>query len=160
MRVLDRAGQGLRRFRRDRRGVSAVEFALVAPVLILIYFGMAELSQAMMAQRRVSHSASAIGDLVTQSNAVTVNGVTSGTTSKLSDLFSAASTILSPFDTAPLKLRVSSITGVASGSNVTPTVDWCDAQNATCKCPTPADPKARPASTWARARRSRSCRPA
>ena len=29
----------LRRLLRDRRGVSAVEFALIAPVMIMIYFG-------------------------------------------------------------------------------------------------------------------------
>jgi Flp pilus assembly protein TadG len=42
----------LSRFWRDRRGVSAVEFALIAPVLMIFYFGMAELTEAMMAQRR------------------------------------------------------------------------------------------------------------
>ena len=53
---------GIRGFWRDPRGVSAVEFALIAPLLILMYCGMAELSLAMMAQRRLSNIASAIGD--------------------------------------------------------------------------------------------------
>jgi Flp pilus assembly protein TadG len=55
-------------FWRDRRGVSAVEFAFIAPVLIIMYCGLAELTQAMMAQRRLSNIASAIGDLVAQSS--------------------------------------------------------------------------------------------
>ena len=33
----------LTRLRGDRRGVSAVEFALIAPVIIVFYFGLAEL---------------------------------------------------------------------------------------------------------------------
>ena len=32
---------GALRFFRDRRGVAAVEFALIAPVLILLYMGLA-----------------------------------------------------------------------------------------------------------------------
>jgi Flp pilus assembly protein TadG len=117
MRALSLLKRGLGAFRRDRRGVSAVEFALIAPVLILTYFGLAELSSAMMAQRRASHSASAIGDLVAQSTTVT--------TANLTDMFSAATTILSPFPTSTLKLRVTSITGDKNGA---PQVDWSRAQ--------------------------------
>jgi Flp pilus assembly protein TadG len=61
----------LSRFWRDRRGVSAVEFALIAPVLVIFYCGMAELTQAMMAQRRVSNIASSIGDVVAQNAQLT-----------------------------------------------------------------------------------------
>ena len=42
-----------RRFLGDRRGVSAIEFAFIAPVMILMYFGVAELTQGMMAERRM-----------------------------------------------------------------------------------------------------------
>jgi Flp pilus assembly protein TadG len=105
----------LRAFRRDRRGVSAVEFALIAPFLIMAYFGLAELAQAMMAQRRVSHAASAVGDLVGQSDSLT--------NAQKDDIFAAASNIVSPFPTAPLKLRITSITGNATGQ---PRVDWSD----------------------------------
>jgi Flp pilus assembly protein TadG len=42
----------LNRWRRDRRGVSAVEFAFIAPVLILFYFGVAELCSALLAWSR------------------------------------------------------------------------------------------------------------
>jgi Flp pilus assembly protein TadG len=48
--------KGLSGFWRDRRGVSAVEFALIAPVLVIFYCGLAELTQAMMAQRRSATS--------------------------------------------------------------------------------------------------------
>ena len=55
---------------KDRRGAAAVEFAFIAPVMILMYYGLAELTQAMMADRRASHVASAIGDLVAQDTAI------------------------------------------------------------------------------------------
>ena len=50
----------LKGFARDRRGVSAIEFAFIAPVLIMIYFSVAELCEAMLAQRKVAHAASAV----------------------------------------------------------------------------------------------------
>ncbi len=49
--------QGFGKFRRDQRGVSAVEFAFIAPVLILFYFGLAEYTQALMAQRKTINTA-------------------------------------------------------------------------------------------------------
>lgn len=112
----------LTRFRRDRRGVSAVEFALIAPLLISIYFSLAVLSGAMMAERKASHVASAIGDLVAQSTVLHDADFT--------DIFSIANTVMAPFDTTStaLQMRVSSIAEDASG-NVT--VAWSNSQNMT-----------------------------
>ena len=56
----------LSRLARDRRGVSALEFALIAPVLIVMLLGMDETASAVTAQRRVGHATSEIGDLVSQ----------------------------------------------------------------------------------------------
>lgn len=98
---------------KDRRGVSALEFALTAPLLILVYFGMAELSQAVISHRRVAHAASAIGDLVAQDDKVT--------TSEMTDIFAAGTTILSPYSATPLNMRITSLTGDSNGN---PKVDW------------------------------------
>lgn len=103
----------LARFGLDKRGVSALEFALIAPIMIVIYFGVGELCEAMMAQRRTAHTTSAIGDLVTQS--------TSLTSTDMSNVFAAATNIMAPFPTSTLKLRITSVT--ANTSNV-PKVDW------------------------------------
>lgn len=103
----------LRRLRRDRRGVSAVEFALLAPVIIAFYFGLAEFCQGYMAQKRMGHVASAVADLVAQSTSVS--------TSQVDDIFAIGALIMKPFSSTPLKQRVTSITrddkGVAK-------VDW------------------------------------
>lgn len=103
----------LRKLARDRRGVSAVEFALIAPAMIACYFGMAEITQALLAERKAAHAASAIGDLVAQSSSVSSADVT--------DIFAIASTIMSPYSTSTLKMRVSSLTADSGG---TPKVDW------------------------------------
>jgi Flp pilus assembly protein TadG len=100
-------------FWRDRRGVSAIEFALIAPVLILLYCGMAEMSQAMMAQRRLSNITSATGDLMAQS---TQTGPL-----KSADIFKIADTIMAPFPTATLKICLASVVSDSTGKD---TVAW------------------------------------
>ncbi|MCF8503787.1 MAG: pilus assembly protein [Caulobacter sp.] len=103
----------LRKLARDKRGVSAVEFALIAPAMVASYFGMAEITQALLAERKAAHAASAIGDLVSQSSSVSSSDIT--------DIFQIASTIMKPYSTTTLKMRVSSLTGDSGG---TPKVDW------------------------------------
>lgn len=55
-----------RAFLRDRRGFAAVELALIAPLLLVIYFGVADLSDWYMKHRRLVVAGSTIADLVTQ----------------------------------------------------------------------------------------------
>lgn len=102
-----------KRFSKDRRGVAAVEFALIAPTMILMYCGLTELSQAIIAERKASHVASAVGDLVAQTDTVS--------TGDLSDIFAIGATIMSPYPTSTLQERVTSITANAAG---TPKVIW------------------------------------
>jgi Flp pilus assembly protein TadG len=100
--------------------VSAVEFAMIAPIMILLYYGLAEITMAMMAERRASHAASAIGDLVTQDTAVTP--------AEVDDIFKVANQIVYPFPTASLKMRVTSVKADASA---VPKVVWSRGQGLT-----------------------------
>jgi Flp pilus assembly protein TadG len=103
-----------RRFGRDRKGAAAVEFALLAPVMITIYFGLVETSEAVLASRKADHVASAIGDLVAQSSG-------SVSSSDLDDIYAIGNTIMGPFTTSTLQMRISSLTPNATG---TPVVTW------------------------------------
>lgn len=103
----------LRRLRRDQRGMAAVEFALIAPVMILLYYGLAEMSLGMMAERRAAHAASIVGDLVAQSG--TMNAT------QMADIFAVGDALVKPFPSTPLKTRVTSVTADASG---VARVDW------------------------------------
>lgn len=91
----------LTRLRGDRRGVSAVEFAMLAPVMIAMYFGLAEFCQGFMAQKRSGHATSLIADLVAQRDTITRGEV--------DDVFEIGSLIMKPYSAASLKLRVSSV---------------------------------------------------
>jgi len=59
------------RFRRDGRGIAAVEFALVFPIMIGLYLGSVEISGALQANKNVGKIASTVSDLVTQQETVT-----------------------------------------------------------------------------------------
>ena len=60
----------IRRLTGDERGVSAVEFAMLAPVLIAFYMGMTEFCQGFMAQKRMSHVSAMVADLVAQEETI------------------------------------------------------------------------------------------
>ena len=98
----------LRNLIKDRRGTAAVEFAFVAPVMILMYYGLAELTQGMMADRRASHVASAIGDLVAQDTMIN--------SSEMTDIFNVGKAIIAPFPTTGLSMRVTSIRKDSTGA--------------------------------------------
>lgn len=51
---------------KNRDGVAAIEFALIAPVMIAFYFGLSEISLGIGADRQVTHATSVAGDLATQ----------------------------------------------------------------------------------------------
>jgi Flp pilus assembly protein TadG len=66
-----RLGSCLNRLRADRRGVAAVEFALLVPLLLSLYFVTMEVSQAVETSKKVSRVASMTADLVTQQSSIT-----------------------------------------------------------------------------------------
>jgi Flp pilus assembly protein TadG len=89
------------RLMRDRRGVSAVEFALIAPTLIVLYLGIAETGNLITVYRRMSAVASTAADLTAQTKTVS--------STDLQDVVAAASAIMTPYPTEPLKIVLSSI---------------------------------------------------
>ena len=117
--------QRLRRLRRDRDGLAAVEFAFVAPILILAYFGVAELCGALLDQRKTSHVASAIGDLTAQYSAPT--------STDISNFFAAGQIIMSPSPTTTLQMRISAVQENAAGTAAT--VIWSCATSNWTKIP-------------------------
>ena len=102
----------IRRWSGDERGVSAIEFAMLAPVLIMFYMGMTEFCQGFMAQKRMGHVSAMVADLVAQEETVTPAAI--------DDIFDIGGLIMKPFPTATLNQRVSSV----SRTSGTARVDW------------------------------------
>jgi Flp pilus assembly protein TadG len=61
----------LRRLLADRKGVAAIEFAFIAPLLLAMYFVTMEIAPAIDANKKVGRAASMIADLVTQQSTIT-----------------------------------------------------------------------------------------
>ncbi len=56
----------LRRFKSDNKGVAALEFAIIAPILVLLFLGTLEISLAVAVDRKVARISSTVADLITR----------------------------------------------------------------------------------------------
>ena len=57
---------------RNDAGMAAVEFSLILPILVLLWIGGVEVTQALSIDRRLNNLASAIGDLVARSKTMSL----------------------------------------------------------------------------------------
>jgi Flp pilus assembly protein TadG len=113
----------LRDFARDQRGVSAVEFAILLPLMLTLYLGGVEISQAVSADRKTTLVAHTIGDLTAQ--------VTNVTSSDISNVLSAGTAVAYPFSSSNLKMTVSSVCIDSTGTKAT--IGWSQTLNGTAR---------------------------
>lgn len=117
-----RMPQAFRRFTRDRRGVSAVEFALLAPLMIGLYLGCAEISDGVAVDRKVSLTAATLANLGSQ--------VATLSASDMTNLLNASSAIISPYAASKLKSTLSCLKIDSTGKV---TVAWSATLNGTAR---------------------------
>ena len=101
-----------RMLKKCEEGFSSVEFAFLLPVMLLIFFGLIEATDALSANRRVSRATNTIADLVAQSAQLTP--------AELDGLMVGAGNVLAPSDGSISGLRVVSI----ELQGTTPVVHW------------------------------------
>jgi Flp pilus assembly protein TadG len=107
---------------KDERGVSAVEFAMLLPLMLSLYLGAVEVSQGIAADRKVTLTARTVADLVSQ--------VTSVNNSDMTNSLNAASAVMSPYPSGNLKVVVTSVKIDAQGKA---TVAWSDTLHGTAR---------------------------
>ncbi|HXQ83222.1 MAG TPA: TadE/TadG family type IV pilus assembly protein [Xanthobacteraceae bacterium] len=110
----------LARFVHDRRGVSALEFAMLLPLMMTLYLGSVETSQGIAASRKVTLTAHTLADLSSQ--------YTDITNADMSNILNAASAIMAPYPVAGLQAVVSELSINAQGQA---SVVWSDTLNGT-----------------------------
>jgi Flp pilus assembly protein TadG len=115
----------IRNFKKSERGVAAIEFALIIPVMLTTFFGVSEIANYILAARKVSNVASSAADLVAQDT--TIN------TGEMNDILNSLNVILRPFDTSSATIRITSV--VADPNTGNTTVDWSDARNIAPRSP-------------------------
>jgi len=110
--------RGIKNIRADQDGVSAIEFALIAPLMVTLFFGGIEISLLMQADRRVTTVASTIGDLASRETILS--------NSDVNDIFLASTLLLSPLDPTIAQVRLTSLVANEDGDV---TVAWSDGCN-------------------------------
>jgi Flp pilus assembly protein TadG len=101
-----------RAWRADARGIAAVEFALIVPVMSVLMMGAIELSQALMVDRRVTQVASSTADLIARSEK-------SITEAEVRDIMRIGGFIMKPNDQGPLQITLRSIISSPANAAVT-----------------------------------------
>lgn len=89
---------------KNRSGASAVEFALLLPIMLVLYVGAVEFSRGFDNWRKLEAAARAISDLSSQGD-----GAGAVRASTMNDIFASARLIMRPFDGSSAKIRVSAL---------------------------------------------------
>lgn len=108
----------INRFRRSDRGLAAIEFALIIPVMLFTFFGIAEIANYILAARKVANVASSAADLTAQDTVID--------DAEMADIMGALDVVLRPFDPQEAQIRISSVVADDNGET---TVAWSDARN-------------------------------
>ncbi len=112
----------LRRFRRDRDGVSAVEFAIVLPFMLTIYIGGVELGDGLAVQFKSTLAARTVTDLASQY--VSIDGP------NMQGILGAGSAVVTPYSAANMVVTLTELTVNSSGKGV---VQWSCSLNGTAR---------------------------
>lgn len=100
---------------RDKRGVAAAEFALIAPALIFLVMGVFEMSFRFRASEEATRYVHQVADLISRETGMT--------TAQLTEIYDASIHMMKPLDTAEnLDVDVSSIAFVNDTAD--PQLNW------------------------------------
>jgi Flp pilus assembly protein TadG len=99
------------RFSRDARGIAAVEFALVAPVMLIMLLGAVEITRAVSLERRFSQATSAVADLIGREATITAADVNA--------MYQIVGQIMSPYDASSLKISIIPVQANPANANQT-----------------------------------------
>ena len=102
------------RFLRNRRGIAAVEFALILPLMAVIYLGGMQISLAVSTYRQVDLTANTVTNLVSQYTTISAS-------QSMPDILNASAAVMYPNAASSTIITVSLIT-IEKNNNAT--VTW------------------------------------
>jgi Flp pilus assembly protein TadG len=108
----------LTEFAGDKRGVSAVEFAMLLPLMLTLFLGGVEVSQGISIDRKVTLTARTVADLVAQVSSIDTTGINA--------TLGAATAIMAPFPDKDVQVTVSVVDIDANGNAK---VKWSSSKN-------------------------------
>lgn len=116
-----------RHFLGEDRAIAAVEFALILPLMLFLFVGVAQVGQAIEISRKVTVTTRIVTDLVTQYSTVSC--------STLNTVLAASAQVIAPYSSSNLTITVSEIDTVSNKA----TMPWTASLkgNGTMTCSTP-----------------------
>lgn len=109
-------------FARDARGIAAIEFALIVPVMLMIFFGAIQVSTGFAVDRKVTMVTRTVSDLISQASQISDVDI--------SNAFVMAGAVMTPYPATPIQAIVSQI---YIDKNKVAKVKWSKASNATAR---------------------------
>jgi Flp pilus assembly protein TadG len=116
-----------RRFIASRRGVAAAEFALIMPVLLILFLSSYDVGNAIIVYMKVRAATYELA-AITNQYGTTASNVGQISTTIMGTITSAGSTVLSPYSSTPLTIV---LTQIKATSNTQAKVSWSYAVNGT-----------------------------
>jgi Flp pilus assembly protein TadG len=118
----DLASSRPRRFAEDRSGTSAIEFAILLPLMLIMYFGSIQVTDAISADRRVTLVASTAAEITSQYSQVATTDVT--------NILNVAAAVMAPFSVTSANATVT-LSMVCVDSTGKATILWSQSLNGT-----------------------------
>jgi Flp pilus assembly protein TadG len=113
-----------RRFVGDRSGSSVVEFALLLPLMMTMYFGSIQVTDAISADRQVTLAASTVAEITSQYSQVATSDVT--------NILTAAASVMAPFSFTSANATVT-LSSIIVDGNGNATIAWSRCLNGTAR---------------------------
>jgi Flp pilus assembly protein TadG len=136
-RLRTRVAASIRKFTNSTDGVAAVEFALIVPVMAVLFMGAVEMSQAVTVNRRVTQVGSTAGDLVARFNSNIAS-------TDIQNIMTVSGYLLAPYPKTRLKVDVSVISSTSASATDTKQKWVCtydtsvSTTSVNCTCPNTA----------------------
>src|SRR5476651_2684269 len=93
-----RVRRSARDFLEDCRGIAATEFAVIVPIMLVMFFGVVEFSSGVAVDRKVTLVARTLSDLTSQSISVA--------DTDLNNFFAASTAIMTPYSPTPISSTI------------------------------------------------------
>jgi Flp pilus assembly protein TadG len=95
------ARRSLRNLVRDNSGLAATEFAVIVPIMLVMFFGTVEFSSGVAVDRKVTLMARTLSDLTSQSTTVGDTDMT--------NFFAASAAIMTPYSATPTRATITEL---------------------------------------------------
>jgi Flp pilus assembly protein TadG len=105
--------------RRDIRGMAAIEFALLFPFMLLMFFGTIEAADGVAVDRKVSILARTLSDLISQASTVT--------STDFSNAYLIGASVMTPYASGPIQAKITQV--YIDSTTGQPKVIWSTASN-------------------------------